>query len=428
MPLPVILWGAAAALGATGLYKGAKAKEMLDDAEYIGKRAESNFNAIQSELEKDRQSTNNALQELGKLKVNIFSNQIQHLVNAIKKGKSKIAGFDSQISTDKLKQCEQQVLVSLKLESSIGTAAVAGTLAAMGAYGAVGMLGTASTGTAIASLSGAAATNATLAWLGGGSLAAGGFGMAGGAVALGGIVLGPALAIGGFMLASKAEEALTKARNYEAQVDEAVAKIKIAIEGMKAIRTNAALLSKTLIELTQCYDRIKVNDIENRQAFDRMVKLGITIKEILDIQIIDEEGIATIGLDSKISGIKEVAASRLKDKKYIESVTISTKETSNKNHGNGILILLISLYLITIITSIYILPWYVSTGIIFLFSMIINNKSKENKEGFIETAIENIDSPWPLIIFGTALLLYLASWYISIPLIAIAFFLLNKIS
>lgn len=45
--------------------------------------------------------------------------------------------------------------------------------------------GAASTGTAISSLSGAAATNATLAWLGGGSLAAGGGGMAAGSVVLG---------------------------------------------------------------------------------------------------------------------------------------------------------------------------------------------------------------------------------------------------
>lgn len=45
-------------------------------------------------------------------------------------------------------------------------------------------VGTASTGTAISSLSGAAATSAALAWLGGGSLASGGFGMAGGALVL----------------------------------------------------------------------------------------------------------------------------------------------------------------------------------------------------------------------------------------------------
>ena len=45
----------------------------------------------------------------------------------------------------------------------------------------------ASTGTSIASLSGAAATNATLAFFGGGSLAAGGLGMAGGTAVLGGL-------------------------------------------------------------------------------------------------------------------------------------------------------------------------------------------------------------------------------------------------
>ncbi|MOA59596.1 hypothetical protein D3C78_1842590 [compost metagenome] len=48
-------------------------------------------------------------------------------------------------------------------------------------------LGSASTGAAIAGLSGVAATNATLAWFGGGALAAGGAGMAGGAVVLGGL-------------------------------------------------------------------------------------------------------------------------------------------------------------------------------------------------------------------------------------------------
>jgi len=53
----------------------------------------------------------------------------------------------------------------------------------------VAAFGTCSTGTAISSLSGAAATNATLAWLGGGAASAGGGGMAAGALVLGGIVV-----------------------------------------------------------------------------------------------------------------------------------------------------------------------------------------------------------------------------------------------
>lgn len=70
---------------------------------------------------------------------------------------------------------------------------LARVLAAKGAtataMGGAAALGTASTGTAITTLSGAAAQNATLAWWGGGSLASGGLGMAGGAVALNGIGL-----------------------------------------------------------------------------------------------------------------------------------------------------------------------------------------------------------------------------------------------
>ena len=99
---------------------------------------------------------------------------------------------------------------ALRMTEVVGggvTALGAGGLAGLAAYGSVGFLASASTGTAIASLSGAAATNATLAWLGGGALSAGGLGMAGGAYVLGSIEAGSVLAIGGMMLASKAEEA-----------------------------------------------------------------------------------------------------------------------------------------------------------------------------------------------------------------------------
>ncbi|MDM8561046.1 hypothetical protein [Candidatus Parabeggiatoa sp. HSG14] len=65
-----------------------------------------------------------------------------------------------------------------------GIGAAAGTLASATAFGLVAAFGTAGTGTAIASLSGAAATNATLAVIGGGTLAAGGGGAAAGATIL----------------------------------------------------------------------------------------------------------------------------------------------------------------------------------------------------------------------------------------------------
>ncbi|KAB2590158.1 helix-turn-helix transcriptional regulator [Streptomyces arboris] len=84
-----------------------------------------------------------------------------------------------------------------------GTAGAAvGGAAAYGAFTAAAAFGTTSTGTAISTLSGVAASNATLALLGGGALTAGGAGMAGGTLLLAGLVAAPAaaLAVSGFYI------------------------------------------------------------------------------------------------------------------------------------------------------------------------------------------------------------------------------------
>lgn len=67
-----------------------------------------------------------------------------------------------------------------RLASSIATAKVTGVATTAGIYGLVATLGTAGTGTAIGTLSGAASTSATLAWIGG---------LVGGGMAAGAVVL-----------------------------------------------------------------------------------------------------------------------------------------------------------------------------------------------------------------------------------------------
>ena len=301
--LPVILWGAAAALAATGVVKGVEAKNNFDEAERIGRNARRRYEEAESNLQFSRDKTNKEFELLGKLKLKLFNGQIKHLVDTIKKSKhasSKLSGFNESVSLDALKEMEQLVLKSLEIEKGLGTGAATGMLAAMGAYGSVGLLASASTGTAIASLSGAAATNATLAWLGGGALSAGGLGIAGGTAALGGIVLGPALAVGGFIMASKAEEALTQAHRYD--VDVAVAemeKIKIVLS---ALRDNSKELSVTLMKMATRFDSIKVNDDSDSQAFQNMIAVGVGLKDLLSIPIMDESGAAVKNLKSQISG------------------------------------------------------------------------------------------------------------------------------
>lgn len=306
MPLPFILWGAAALLAGTGVVKGIGAMSDFDDAKNIGKSAERRHKDAEDDLEKQRKKTNADFENLGQIKLSVFTTQIKHLVQSIKNSgknaQSKLSQFDQSFSVENLKEMEIMVLNSLKIENGIASGAVTGVLAGLGAYSSVGTLAAASTSTAISSLSGVAATNATLAWLGGGSLATGGFGMAGGALALGGIVLGPALAIGGFMLASKAEEALTQARKYEADVDVAIEKIKASKIVLAALSANAKEMASALIETARRFDIIKVTDDKNSVAFEQMCMLGKGLKAIADTPIMENDGTASKHIKAKISG------------------------------------------------------------------------------------------------------------------------------
>ena len=54
MAIPILLWGAAAALAATGVVKGAGAISDINKAKEIGERAERRYKKRQEELDKGR--------------------------------------------------------------------------------------------------------------------------------------------------------------------------------------------------------------------------------------------------------------------------------------------------------------------------------------------------------------------------------------
>lgn len=122
--------------------------------------------------------------------------------------------------------------------------------------------GTASTGTAISALSGAAASNAALAWLGGGALAAGGGGTAAGGALLalagpiGWSVAGASLVASMALFAKKKldnraakQEALSAVKRNTAQVMSDDAQVENLLEKTTMIRT----------ELVRCYRESLVN-------------------------------------------------------------------------------------------------------------------------------------------------------------------------
>lgn len=92
--------------------------------------------------------------------------------------------WKQQAENIELKYKKTEVKTAGQGAAGVGAGVAVVTLGPTAAMGIATTFGVASTGTAISALSGAAATNAALAWLGGGALATGGGGMAAGSTFL----------------------------------------------------------------------------------------------------------------------------------------------------------------------------------------------------------------------------------------------------
>ena len=135
-----------------------------------------------------------------------------------------------------------------------GVAGVAGAIGApVAAWTLVGAFGTASTGTAIGGLSGAAATSATAAWFGGGSLAAGGLGMAAAPFVLSGIGIVAVAGIAGIAaLFANSRNRRSEKEMLEANkiIREAERRMKANTAVLKDLQVRAKSISTKLIKAT----------------------------------------------------------------------------------------------------------------------------------------------------------------------------------
>lgn len=316
MPLPLIplLLGGAALFGAgVGVKKGFDAKADFDKAESVNSEARSVYDTAQKKLENVHARAQRACETLGKTKFNLMKNSLlpfQEAMSQIRainfKDKHNIANLTASVGLERgLRELNSEALTMKNIVGGGVTALGSGGLAGLAAYGSVGFLGTASSGAAIGGLSGVAATNATLAWLGGGSLAAGGFGMAGGMMVLGGIVAAPILAVGGIMLASKAEEAkenaysnLSSARMAAEQMETAATQtygIQYRFDEINSVLSslNSFFLPflQTVKDMTahECRDYEDLYEQEQYKLF-KALSIAVLMKNIMDAPILTASG------------------------------------------------------------------------------------------------------------------------------------------
>ena len=307
MPLPLILGIGAAIAGVAGvgggIRGGVKIKEAKDTMESANRRHQRN----QERFERQSETTNKDMDELGETELSIlnsftrFSDVIERIQNRPTFDEYKVNGVEiPKYDREELREVSVGAGVLL---GGLGGAALgtAGAFAASGATTAAVMaLGTASPGTAIASLSGVAATNATLAALGGGAIAAGGGGIALGSAVLGAATLGVGLLVGGLIfnftgkgLSDKADEAYPQMLKAEKQIDKICSylidlsgtanKYQYSLQHMNNLYQN--YLAKLSAVTDRKTDWLLFDDSEKRLTENTVLIVGLLFK-MCKVQIV----------------------------------------------------------------------------------------------------------------------------------------------
>lgn len=271
--------------------------------------------AAEALTDEHRAQLNARIEEFGALRLNALHDTLGRFLRILEalrqhnkvKEYELLAGVGIDTRTlDSMGELDMTVAQSLRTTATtglLGAAAVLGTPVAV--FGTVGALATASTGTAISTLSGAAATNAILAWLGGGSLAAGGGGMAAGTVVLGGITAGATAGVTllatGILVSTHYARKLTEAKTFEKETALAVASLENAWVVMGGIGRRVDELSDVtgqlesrlvpeLDGLEALVPSFDPTESSHAAVFNRCGLLVKTMVELAQTPLLDEDG------------------------------------------------------------------------------------------------------------------------------------------
>ena len=284
------------------LYPGQKARKLAEEAKIRYESAVEN-------LKKDEATTNRLAERYGDIQLHVMTTTVRRFIKFLENSGRKTSESDKKILEGinfSVQQINEYKAATMNAESYLVGAVKSATAATAGYSGAIGIatsIGAASTGTAISSLSGAAAWNATLAWFGGGAIAAGGGGMAVGTIVLGSITVVPALAIGGFFAAREGKKAMTKAREYEAQVNVAIAEIEFAREFAQQVSSRITELRGIFEEINSRaiagLDDLEAHVIDSKIDTDKFQHVGLLMKgliEILKTPVLNPQGQINLGV------------------------------------------------------------------------------------------------------------------------------------
>lgn len=294
MPLPfipLVLLGGSVIAGIKGAVDTFSAIQQITELqeEYNERRTE--YEERRVEYEKVHNRLVDRLQKLNTLRQDAY-NTIKKAAAFLERAKVKKRRLTERIARPHLEQVgnwQGAQVDPIETFQAVLKAGGAGTATAAMVYSTVGTLGVASTGTAISTLSGAAATNATLAWLGGGALAAGGDGMALGTAVLGGLVAGPALLTAGFFAQGTVAQIKTKVERQIAEMEAAEEEMQNRIAEYHVIQKRIKELETTIKRLTDTLtDMLTTADPNREQDLFEIAKVAKALAEVIDVKTLPQ--------------------------------------------------------------------------------------------------------------------------------------------
>lgn len=165
----------------------------------------------------------------------------------------------------------------------------------------------ASTGTPISTLSGAAAKNARLAFLGGGSLQSGGGGVKLGKTAGGLAAIGPAVLLAGVAVKNQGTKARTEAERHKTEVEVSIAALDKRDQLLRGVQERAqelqVLIGRMVARAEDALDRLESEPFDmslHAELLQTALVLVKSVREVATAPVADEEGNIDAGTQSLI--------------------------------------------------------------------------------------------------------------------------------
>lgn len=263
---------------------------------------------IETENERRRQESNKILDAFGRVRLEALQETVGKFIiylDLIKK-KAKVKEYELLTSIDVTpEQVKELETVNMNASTALKTLTVSGGSAIAVVMGVPALVTqyavVAGTGTAIASLHGAAATNAVFAWLGGGSIASGGMGVAGGMAVLGTLTGVVALASASVVATAYFAKKHTEATQYLADMKEMKTKMELGWTILDNVNKRALELQNITLQLKerciQSLDQLAdimigfdVQNTEHLKIFQQTAILIKSMSELAQVPVMDEEG------------------------------------------------------------------------------------------------------------------------------------------